>query len=165
MLTAWSALMYWMYAPCDVDSAFTSCAHQLQIPFRRSIPLELSTAVKQYISNKYDQHPDMFATDLAMVDKLRTDAINVQEAHVSGIPKLSRYAVQLQWMSGKFPIDVCILRWLFSVYELRSTKVGAEFSWYTALGYNTTKLCMLAMSSHLALWLTKGYSNPEQPAV
>lgn len=48
----------------------------------------------------------MFATDLAAIDKLRSDAVNVQEAHVSGVHKISSYAAQLQWISGKFPIDV-----------------------------------------------------------
>ncbi|PWW71946.1 BRO1-domain-containing protein, partial [Tuber magnatum] len=91
-----------------------------KVPFRKSAPLQLSTAVKQYISTKYDQHPDMFTTDLAAIDKLRNDAINVQEAHVSGIMKISAYAAQLQWISGKFPIDI-----------------GADFTWYPALGYNT----------------------------
>ncbi|KAI5837595.1 BRO1-like domain-containing protein [Morchella snyderi] len=64
----------------------------------------------------------MFAADLAAVDKLRTDAVHVQEAHVSGIAKISAYAAQLQWISGKFPIDI-----------------GTDFAWYPALGYNTHK--------------------------
>lgn len=51
----------------------------------------------------------MFTTDLAAIDKLRNDAINVQEAHVSGVMKISIYSAQLQWISGKFPIDVGIL--------------------------------------------------------
>ncbi|KAG0136720.1 pH-response regulator protein palA/RIM20 [Tuber indicum] len=94
----------------------------LHVPFRKSAPLQLSTAIKQYISTKYDQHPDMFTTDLATIDKLRSDAINVQEAHVSGVMKISVYAAQLQWISGKFPIDI-----------------GADFTWYPALGYNTQR--------------------------
>ncbi|KAA8907826.1 BRO1-like domain-containing protein [Sphaerosporella brunnea] len=94
----------------------------LDIPFRQSMPLELSSAVKQYISTKYDQHPDMFAADLAAIDQLRNDAIHVQEPHQSGIRKLAEYAAQLQWISGKFPIDI-----------------GADFIWYPALGYNTNK--------------------------
>lgn len=48
----------------------------------------------------------MFAADMATIDKLRADAVNVQEPHISGIQKLARYAAQLQWISGKFPIDV-----------------------------------------------------------
>ncbi|CCX33096.1 Similar to pH-response regulator protein palA/RIM20; acc. no. P79020 [Pyronema omphalodes CBS 100304] len=94
----------------------------LNIPFRKSHPLELSTAVKQYISTKYDQHPDMFSADLVAIDRLRSDAIHVQEAHESGVQKLAEYAAQLQWMSGKFPIDI-----------------GADFTWQQALGNNTNK--------------------------
>ena len=48
----------------------------------------------------------MFAEDLLVVDRLRTDAINVREPHVSGISRLVVYAAQLKWMGGKFPIDV-----------------------------------------------------------
>ena len=66
----------------------------------------MATAIKQYISTKYDQHPDMFTRDLEAIDKLRADAVNVQEAHVSGIKKLTAYAAQLVFIGGKFPIDV-----------------------------------------------------------
>jgi programmed cell death 6-interacting protein len=48
----------------------------------------------------------MFSADLVAIDRLRSDAIHVQEAHESGVQKLAEYAAQLQWMSGKFPIDV-----------------------------------------------------------
>lgn len=51
----------------------------------------------------------MFAHDLHTIDQLRTDAINVQEAHVSGIQKLTRYAAHLEWIGGKFPIDVSLI--------------------------------------------------------
>ena len=66
----------------------------------------MATAIKQYISNKYDQHPDMFIRDLEAIDKLRVDAVNTLEPHVSGIKKLTAYAAQLVFMGGKFPIDV-----------------------------------------------------------
>lgn len=78
----------------------------LQIPFRRSHPVSLSDAITQYISSKYDQRPDMFADDLLIIDPLRTEAINVQEPHVSGISRLVTYAAQLKWLGGKFPVDV-----------------------------------------------------------
>ncbi|WEW55531.1 pH-response regulator protein palA/rim20 [Emydomyces testavorans] len=77
----------------------------LKIPFRRSHPVSLSDALGQYISSKYDQHPDMFSEDLLIINRLRTDAINVQEPHVSGVSRLVTYAAQLKWMGGKFPID------------------------------------------------------------
>lgn len=77
-----------------------------QIPFRHTQSVQLSHAIKAYISAKYDQHPDSFARDLEIVDQLRKDAVNALEPHVSGIRKLQTYAAQLVWMGGKFPVDV-----------------------------------------------------------
>ncbi|GIK03728.1 pH-response regulator protein palA/rim20 [Aspergillus viridinutans] len=94
----------------------------LQVPFRRSHAVSLSDAITQYISSKYDQRPDMFADDLLIIDRLRNEAIYVQEPHVSGISRLVTYAAQLKWLGGKFPVDV-----------------GVEFPWYPAFGFNTTR--------------------------
>lgn len=66
----------------------------------------MAAAIKQYISTKYDQHPDMFKKDLEAIDDIRRNAINTLEPHVSGISKLTLYAAQLVWIGGKFPIDV-----------------------------------------------------------
>ncbi|KAI9852873.1 MAG: pH-response regulator protein palA/rim20 [Thelocarpon superellum] len=96
----------------------------LDLPFRRTHSVSLADAIKQYISTKYDQHPDMFAHDLETIDHLRAEAINVREPHVSGIRKITRYTAQVAWISGKFPIDV-------------PGKIGADFTWYPALGYHT----------------------------
>lgn len=79
----------------------------LSLPFRRSHNVSLSEAIKQYISTKYDQHPDMFTKDLETIDRLRNAAVNSMEPHFSGIKKLQAYAAQLVWIGGKFPIDVC----------------------------------------------------------
>jgi programmed cell death 6-interacting protein len=78
----------------------------LSLPFRKSTQISLSSAIQQYISKKYDQHPEMFRHDLDVIDGLRRDAINVREPHQSGIKRLQMYAAQLVWMGGKFPIDV-----------------------------------------------------------
>ncbi|PHH92967.1 hypothetical protein CDD83_3125 [Cordyceps sp. RAO-2017] len=94
----------------------------LSLPFRRSTHLSLSSTIRHYINSKYDQHPDMFREDLEDIDALRRDAINVREPHASGIKKLQAYAGQLKWIGGKFPIDI-----------------GADFTWYPALGYNTER--------------------------
>ncbi|KAF4885354.1 pH-response regulator protein palA/prr-1 [Colletotrichum fructicola] len=94
----------------------------LSLPFRKSTQLSLSSTIRQYINTKYDQHPDMFRQDLEVIDALRRDAVNVREPHPSGIKKLHAYAGQLVWIGGKFPIDI-----------------GAEFTWYPALGYNTER--------------------------
>ncbi|KIW35217.1 uncharacterized protein PV07_01924 [Cladophialophora immunda] len=94
----------------------------LEIPFRRTHSVDLSSAIKQYISTKYDQSPDMFADDLRDIDRLRNDAINVREPHVSGIKRLQIYAAQLRYLGGKFPIDI-----------------GVDFPWYPAIGYDRDK--------------------------
>ncbi|KAF3934762.1 Rhophilin-2 [Dactylellina cionopaga] len=96
----------------------------LHIPFRKSAPLAppLSTAITSYISSKYDQHPDMFKADLATIDRMRSDAVNVREPHASGLTRLGAYAAVLWAASGKFPVDI-----------------GADFTWYPALGYNTQR--------------------------
>jgi programmed cell death 6-interacting protein len=94
----------------------------IEVPFRRTHSVDLSSAIKQYISTKYDQSPGMFADDLREIDRLRNDAINVREAHVSGIKKLQIYAAQLRYLGGKFPIDI-----------------GVDFPWYPAIGYDRDK--------------------------
>lgn len=68
--------------------------------------MSMSEAIKQYILTKYDQHPDMFRRDLELIDKIRADAVNSLEAHISGIRNLTIYIAQLVWIGGKFPIDV-----------------------------------------------------------
>ncbi|KAK2748742.1 pH-response regulator protein palA/rim20 [Myotisia sp. PD_48] len=97
--------------------------NMLQLPFRQSHDVSLSAAMKEYISAKYDQRPDMFEEDLIIIDRLRSDAINVQEPHPSGKTKLFAYAAQLQWISSKFPIDVgvdfsCTLRVDMLIYAI-----------------------------------------------
>jgi len=94
----------------------------LYLPFRRSHAVNLSDAIKQYISTKYDQHPDLFTRDLSAISALRATAIHAQDPHASNVPKLQAYAAQLVWLGGKFPVDI-----------------GVEFPWYPALGYNTAR--------------------------
>jgi len=86
-----------------------SSTNILFLPFRKTHSLALSDAIKQYISTKYDQHPDMFLEDLQVIDRLRQDAATVREPHLSGIKKIAAYAAQLSWIGGKFPIDVRII--------------------------------------------------------
>ena len=63
----------------------------------------------------------MFKADLVAIDELRKEAVNVVEPHSSGIRKIEKYAAQLVFMFGKFPVDL-----------------GAEFVWYPSIGYHTT---------------------------
>ena len=94
----------------------------LEVPFRKSHPVDLSSALKTYITKNYDQSPSTFNDDLRAIDQLRDSAINVREPHVSGLAKLQRYIAQLQYITGKFPVEI-----------------GVEFPWYPAIGYNTDK--------------------------
>ena len=94
----------------------------LFLPFRRTHSARLSAAIRQYISTKYDQYPNMFTQDMEAIDRLRVDAVNTLEPHVSGIRNLTAYAAQLVFIGGKFPIDI-----------------GVDFTWYPALGFNTQK--------------------------
>ena len=111
------------YVPVVASLLIITCySNILQIPFRRTHSVSLSSAIRLYISSKYDQHADMFAEDLQLVDQMRTDAINVNEPHISGIKRLTGYAAQLRWIGGKFPIDL-----------------GVDFPWYPALGFNTSQ--------------------------
>ncbi|KAF2086157.1 BRO1-domain-containing protein [Saccharata proteae CBS 121410] len=103
-------------------SANSSRSNILFLPFRRTHSVSFAEAIKQYISTKYDQHPDMFAADLEAIDKSRSVAVHAIEPHTSGIRKLQAYAAQLVWIGGKFPVDL-----------------GVDFSWYPALGYNTQR--------------------------
>ncbi|KAK4237192.1 pH-response regulator protein palA/prr-1 [Achaetomium macrosporum] len=126
----------------------------LSLPFRKSTQISLASSIRQYISKKYDQHPDMFRHDLEVIDSLRRDAVNVREPHPSGIKKLQIYAGQLVWMSGKFPIDI-----------------GVDFTWYPAFGYHTEHplvqnnlkyelmnilFNLAALYSQLAFWSNRG---------
>jgi programmed cell death 6-interacting protein len=88
-----------------------STSNILSLPFRKGTQLSLSSAIRQYINTKYDQHPDMFRQDLEAIDVFRRDAVNVREPHPSGIKKLQAYAAQLVWIGGKFPIDVSCPGW------------------------------------------------------
>ena len=114
-------------------------SNSLYLPFRRTHPISLSFAIKQYISSKYDQHPDMFTRDLEKIDQIRSDAVNVREPHVSGVRKLLVYSAQLVWLSGKFPIDVSLHFHLKYAFEADGIQIGVDFTWYTALGYNTQR--------------------------
>ncbi|KAM5507351.1 pH-response regulator protein palA/rim20 [Microsporum canis] len=70
----------------------------------------------------------MFAEDFIIIDRMRADAVSLQEPHESGIARLVIYAAQLKWIGGKFPIDVS---------STSGSRVGVDFPWYPAFGFNT----------------------------
>ncbi|RKF58563.1 pH-response regulator protein palA/RIM20 [Erysiphe neolycopersici] len=94
----------------------------MSLPFRKAQSQDLSMAIRQYISMKYNQHTDMFKEDFEVIDALREQAINVVEPHVNGLKKIMAYGSQLVWIARKIPNDL-----------------GVGFTWYPALGYNKEK--------------------------
>lgn len=78
----------------------------LALPFRKTTSVDLGSAIRGYISSKYDQHPEMFRQDIQVIESLRREAVHIREPHPSGIRKIAAYAGQLSWLGGKFPIDV-----------------------------------------------------------
>lgn len=67
--------------------------------------MNLSSAIKSYIESKFDQQPAAFEDDCRDIDRLRNDAIYVNEPHNSGIEKLTAYAAQLRYMVRFLHID------------------------------------------------------------
>lgn len=80
----------------------------LAIPPKRtpSISSPLTTAIRNYISQNYnDTHPDAFNTDTRDFVKLR-DQISSLEVHVTAVEPLLRYHAQLVFFSSKFPANI-----------------------------------------------------------
>lgn len=67
----------------------------------------------------------MFAEDLLIIERLRNEAINVQEPHVSGVSRLVTYAAQLKWLGGKFPVDVS--RLMMQRDKVNMSRLGWNF--------------------------------------
>lgn len=70
----------------------------IEVPFRKSLSVNLSSAIKSYIESKFDQQPAAFEEDCHTIEQLRNDAVHVSEPHKSGIEKLTIYAAQLRYM-------------------------------------------------------------------
>jgi programmed cell death 6-interacting protein len=100
----------------------TAHRNMLTLPFRQSPVISLAASIREYIAQRYDQHPEVFTKDIELIDQLRTAAVQANDTHISGILKLQSYAAQLVWIAGKFPIDI-----------------GVEFTWYPSVGYNTSR--------------------------
>ncbi|KAG2231674.1 hypothetical protein INT48_005157 [Thamnidium elegans] len=70
--------------------------------------------LREYISNGYAEHPDLYTDDFRVLDELRNDCIYM-ETNEKALNRLIKYYAQLVFISAKFPIDV-----------------GIEFPWYLA---------------------------------
>jgi hypothetical protein len=85
----------------------------------------------------------MFKHDLETIDKLRADAVNTLEAHVSGIRKITAYAAQLVWIGGKFPIDVSKF-WTLDSWAYRKGIMTSSYQTLT-MGYDRSGQTLLGI--------------------
>ncbi|KAG9001425.1 pH-response regulator protein palA/rim20 [Tulasnella sp. JGI-2019a] len=81
-------------------------SNQLLVPFKRSRPNDIKTAVRQYIEiNHPETHPDAFRQDVERWDALRKDAI-AEGTHISKIQVLFKYQAQLVFILTKLPPEI-----------------------------------------------------------
>lgn len=85
----------------------------------------------------------MFKHDLEAIDKLRADAVNTLEAHVSGVKKITAYAAQLVWIGGKFPIDVSKF-WTLDSWAYRKGTMTSSYQTLT-MGYDRSGQTLLGI--------------------
>ncbi|KAK9359444.1 BRO1-like domain-containing protein [Lipomyces starkeyi] len=97
-----------------------STSNFLAIPLRRTDHIGLTPAISAYIEQSYDQHPGMFKNDIAELERLRNNVVN-PEIRASSATNLTRYFIQLTFLSSKFPADIKV-----------------NFVWYGTLGYATS---------------------------
>lgn len=83
----------------------TMASNILEIPFRRTQSVNLSTAIRGYIESKFDQQPAAFEDDCREIERLREDAVHITEPHVSGIERLAIYVAQLRYMVSSICIE------------------------------------------------------------
>ncbi|CAG8511892.1 16671_t:CDS:10 [Acaulospora morrowiae] len=127
----------------------------LAVKFKSTERIALTTALRNYISYSYAEHPDAYTDDFRIIDDLRTDCLNL-EVHQNALNRLLKYYGQLVFVGSKFPIDVDI-----------------EFPWYSAFSddkrptahrnFYYEKACVLfnigAMYSQLGI--SENRSTPE----
>lgn len=82
-----------------------STSNILAIPVKLTERITLSTALREYISLNYEEHPNLFTEDFRVLDDLRID-ITTLEVHINSLHRLLKYHGQLVFLSSKFPIDV-----------------------------------------------------------
>ncbi|KAK9323531.1 BRO1-like domain-containing protein [Lipomyces orientalis] len=97
-----------------------STSNILTVPLRRTDHIALTPAIRAYIEQSYDQHPDMFKADITELERLRNNVVN-PEVRASSITNLMRYFIQLTFLSSKFPADIKV-----------------NFVWYGTLGYSAS---------------------------
>ncbi|KAG1118538.1 hypothetical protein G6F42_013178 [Rhizopus arrhizus] len=90
--------------------------NMLSVSSKRTERIVWTPYLREYISNGYAEHPDLYTDDFRVLDELRNDCIYM-ETNQKALNRLIKYYAQLVFISAKFPIDV-----------------GIEFPWYLTFG-------------------------------
>ncbi|ORX60275.1 BRO1-domain-containing protein [Hesseltinella vesiculosa] len=77
----------------------------LYCPVKRTDKLSWTPFLREYISNGYAEHPDLYTDDFRLLDELRNDCIYVEQTE-KALNRLIKYYAQLVFIGSKFPIDV-----------------------------------------------------------
>ncbi|KAK7208417.1 BRO1-like domain-containing protein [Myxozyma melibiosi] len=96
--------------------------NMLTVPLRRTEPIELGPAMRSYIENSYDQHPDMFKTDISALDSLRASIVEL-DLRAQSITTLTKYFTQLTFLSSKFPSTLFTFKWYSTLTYATSAAV------------------------------------------
>ncbi|KAI8066822.1 BRO1-like domain-containing protein [Gongronella butleri] len=76
---------------------------------KRTDKINWTPYLRDYISNGYAEHPDLYTDDFRLLDELRNDCIYGEQTE-KALNRLIKYYAQLVFIGSKFPIDVRI--WL-----------------------------------------------------
>ncbi|KAL9555893.1 hypothetical protein PS6_002611 [Mucor atramentarius] len=90
--------------------------NMLSVSSKKTERIVWTPYLREYISNGYAEHPDLYTDDFRVLDELRNDCIYM-ETNQKALNRLIKYYAQLVFISAKFPIDV-----------------GIEFPWYLTFG-------------------------------
>ncbi|KAG1058081.1 hypothetical protein G6F43_000116 [Rhizopus delemar] len=89
---------------------------------KKTIRVSMTPYLKEYISNSYAEHPDLYTDDFRILDELRNDCI-FMESNEKSLNRLIKYYAQLVFISSKFPIDI-----------------GVEFPWYLPISTDAPQI-------------------------
>ncbi|CAO3587926.1 unnamed protein product [Absidia cylindrospora] len=108
--------------PTSPSTASSSnSANMLACEVKRTEKLTWTPYLREYISNGYAEHPDLYTDDFRLLDELRNDCIYV-ESNEKALNRLIKYYAQLVFIGSKFPIDI-----------------GIEFPWYLTFSAETSQ--------------------------
>ncbi|KAI8382982.1 BRO1-like domain-containing protein [Blakeslea trispora] len=92
----------------ESTSSSTAATNMLALWPKKTEKVTWTPYLREYISNGYAEHPDLYTDDFRVLDELRNDCIYM-EVSEKALGRYIKYYAQLVFISAKFPIDVCIL--------------------------------------------------------